>query len=83
MFRRPGKPARSVYMDEVDRIDDRPRQSYFTQRHIRYEEEPRRAQSLTVKSSKQQRPTWQPVKAPKEPTDDNSPTSDQKDTLLL
>ena len=83
MFKHLGKAARAIYMDDVDRIDTSERPSYFTQRHIRCEEEPRRAQSLTVKSPKTRRPTWKPKRASKEPTDDPPPTQDQKEKIEL
>ena len=80
MFRRPGKPPRSIYMEEVDRIDDYDRRSYFTHRSIRYDDAATRSQSLTTKSSRSQRPTWKP-RIQKDTKRDEPPTDDQHDDI--
>ena len=80
MFRRPGKAARSVYMEEVECTTSNDEKSYFAHRKQRRDDTTARSRSLNTKSSSSQRPTWKP-KPPKETTRDKSPTEPQPDDI--
>ena len=69
-------------MDEVDRVQEYDRHSYFTHhRSVRYAEAGPRSQSLTTKSAHTQRPTWKP-KAQKDTTRDEPPAHHTEDEIV-